>query len=93
MNNLILLKPTKEHETAALEYLEEHLSIGEQDLHGASLLEKMNTYSDWLEHLEQQSHKDTLNLDWVVSGTRFAIDKRTNRIIGIIDIRYELNAF
>ena len=75
------------------EYMEEHFSIGEFELHGASLLENMNTYSEWLDHLDQQSKKDTVSADWVVSSTFFAVDKRRNRIVGIIDIRHELNDF
>ena len=93
MGNIILVKPTKQHEADALEYMQEHYAIGEHDLHGASLLEKMSTYDDWLKHLDRQSNADTVSADWVVSNTLFAIDKTRDRLIGVIDIRHELNDF
>lgn len=93
MGNIILVKPTKRHEAAAAEYIQEHLAAGEHDLHGASLLEQMDTYDGWLKHLAQQSHSSTVSADWVVSTTLFAIDKAADKLIGVVDIRHELNDF
>lgn len=52
MNNIVLVKPAKNHKAAAMEYMQEHFSAGEYELHGASLLEKASTYDDWLKHLD-----------------------------------------
>lgn len=38
MEKIKLIQPQKEHETAIQEYVEEHFSIGEDSLHGSSLL-------------------------------------------------------
>lgn len=93
MNELLLLSPNKGHENQALEYMQEHFSIGESDLHGASLLEKMDTYDDWLIHLEKTSNPKTVDPNWVTASTFFAIRKVDEKIIGIIDIRHYLNDF
>lgn len=93
MGDIILVKPAKQHEAAALDYMQEHFSVGEHDLHGTSLLEKMNTYDDWLQHLDRQSSADTVSTGWVVSSTLFAVDKTRDRLIGVVDIRHELNDF
>lgn len=93
MSKIILVKPTKQHEAAALEYVEEHFSVGEHDLHGSSLLEKLDSYNDWLEHLERQSHPATVPAGRVVSTTMFAVRESDSKIVGIIDIRHTLNDF
>ena len=92
-NELLLISPAKDHENQALEYIQEHLLIGETVLHGSSLLEKMNTYDNWLEHLEKTNNPLTADSSWVPASTFFAIRKPDGKIVGIIDIRHRLNDF
>jgi predicted acetyltransferase len=93
MDTLILVTPTKAHEQAALEYKQEHIDNGEMLLHGGSLFDSIASYDAWLNHLKASSSPDTVQPGWVVSSTFFAVRPTENRIIGMIDIRHELNNF
>ncbi|WP_156151125.1 hypothetical protein [Methanosarcina sp. Kolksee] len=42
MDDLELIKPTTTLEEAALEYKKEHFDIGEYELHGSALLDKID---------------------------------------------------
>ena len=90
MLKISLVVPAKEHETQVKEYIEEHKSFGEFDLHGGALIEK-KTYDEWLQQLNNNLNEKTVNPEWVVSSTFFVIADRT--IIGMIDIRHTLNQF
>jgi predicted acetyltransferase len=93
MEKISLASPSEVHEQAAREYLQEHIDNGEPHLHGASLFEIYNTYSEWLAHLKANSDPKTLEPGWGVSSTFFGIRENDGRNIGMIDIRHELNDF
>jgi len=93
MLEIELVKPNLMHEIQALEYLKEHEAINEFHLHGGALLEKSKSFEQWLNQLAQNSEKSTVNKDWVQSSTFFAIRKSDDEIIGMVDIRHELNDF
>lgn len=93
MEKITLVPPGKNHEAAVRDYTEEHLSVGEDSLHGSSLLTEMESYSAWLTHLTKQSDKKTVAPDWVVSTTLIAIREKDQKMVGTIDIRHELNEF
>ncbi|WP_283592128.1 GNAT family N-acetyltransferase [Clostridium butanoliproducens] len=76
----------------ALDYKEEHMKIGESELHGGALLDKMQ-YEDWLQLTDDNSCDETVHSDWVVSSTFFVYRKMDNKIIGMVDIRHTLNDF
>lgn len=48
MNNLILITPTKEHESQVMEFREEMLKNGE-GFYGCSGLNSVSSYDDWLD--------------------------------------------
>lgn len=93
MSKIILVKPAKEHETAALEYIKEHFAVGEHDLHGSSMLEKLDSYDSWLKHLERQASPATVQPGRVVATTMFAVSESDGKIVGMVDIRHTLNDF
>lgn len=92
MEEIILVRPTKELEEKALEYRQEHFDMGECELHGSSLFDKLE-YGEWLKLVEDNSHEKTVRSGWVVSSTFFAVRKTDNKIVGMIDIRHSLNDF
>lgn len=93
MDKLKLVFPGKEHEKQAKEYIREHQKYGESDLHGGALLEKYESYDDWLIMLRNNSNPLTVSEGWVPASTFFAIRESDDKIVGIIDIRHELNDF
>lgn len=73
--------------------MQEHFDAGENDLHGTSLLSEMPSYDAWLDHLDKQSDPTLINPDWVTASTFLVIRKEDQKLIGLIDIRHELNEF
>lgn len=89
---LILVRPCPEMRTAAEEYKEEHHAAGEYELHGGAAFERME-YEPWLRLVEQNSRRETVRPDWMLSSTFFVCLASTGRIVGMLDIRHELNDF
>jgi len=91
--NIKLVRPKIELKAQALEYREEHFNNNEFIINGSELLDKINSYEEWLERVEKNSQKETVDPNWVLTDTFFAIRKEDNKIIGIIDLRHNLNDF
>ena len=87
-----LLKPQKEHKSIVNDFIKEHIENNEFEIHGGALVEKLD-YDVWLKQLADNSDKSTVNKDWVVASTFLAIRKHDGKLIGMIDIRHELNDF
>lgn len=56
------------------------------------LFDKTDNYEDWLKSVTANTNIETVNPNWVVTDTFFAVDE-ADRIIGIIDLRHTLNDF
>lgn len=93
MDTIELIKPQKEHEAMALDYIREHIEHGETDLHGGALMEKKASFDEWLTMVENNKDKSTVQDGWVQATTLFAIRKEDGKLIGMMDIRHELNDF
>ena len=61
-------------------------------INGSELLDKTDSYEDWLKSVTDNMSPATVSPNWVVTDTFFAIDENEN-IIGIIDLRHTLNDF
>ena len=88
-----LLKPTHLLQEAALDYRQEHFDAGEYIINGSALFDKTPDYSQWLEKVCANSCADTVDPNWVLTDTFFAVRGSDSRIVGIIDLRYQLNEF
>ncbi|MDD3142311.1 MAG: GNAT family N-acetyltransferase [Lachnospiraceae bacterium] len=91
--SIILVKPTKDMKIAALEYRKEHFDYGERIINGSELFDQIEDYDEWLEKVTANSKEETVSNDWVLTDTFFALRQFDNRIVGIVDLRYELNDF
>ena len=89
---LTLVRPTLEFKSKALDYRQEHFDNNEMVINGSELLDKTDSYEDWLKSVTDNISPDTVNPNWVVTDIFFAIDENEN-IIGIIDLRHTLNDF
>lgn len=92
-NNIILVKPNLELKEKALNYRKEHFQHGETIIYGSELFDKAESYEEWLSSVTLNTNPETVNENWVVTDTFFAIRKSDDKIIGIIDLRHTLNEF
>ena len=90
---LRLVKPTFAMEQAALAYRQEHFDFNERIINGSSLFDQLDSYKEWLDRVNANADKTTVVSDWVFTDTFFAERVSDHKIIGIVDLRYELNDF
>lgn len=57
---LLLIPPMEEDEKAVLDYREEHFAVGENELHGACMLESIASFSDWLRRVRGNRRAETV---------------------------------
>ena len=89
---ITLKRPTKEYESEALAFKREFIENGETTINGSELLDQMDSYDEWLKSVTDNISPDRVNPEGVVTDTYFAFDEDDN-IVGIIDLRHELNDF
>lgn len=92
-NDIILVKPNLALKEKALNYRKEHFQHGETIIYGSELFDKTESYEEWLSSVTLNTNPETVNENWVVTDTFFAIRKSDDKIIGIIDLRHTLNEF
>lgn len=92
-SDIVLVRPTLELKEKALEYRREHFKHGEKIIYGSELLDNTESYEEWLSSVTLNTNPKTVNENWVVADTFFAIRKNDEKIIGIIDLRHTLNEF
>lgn len=89
---ITLKKPGKEHESEAKAFKQEFFDHGETTINGSELWDQTDSYDAWLQSVTDNASSETVNPSWVVTDTYFAFDEN-DRIVGIIDLRHELNDF
>lgn len=87
-----LVRPAYDMKEQALDYRKEHFDNNEMIINGSELLDKTDSYEEWLESVSINASVETVNPNWVVTDTFLAIDEN-EKIIGIIDLRHTLNDF
>lgn len=92
-NDICLVRPTIGIKEQALQYREEHFSHGENIINGSELFDQMESYDEWLAEVNRNTTLETVNKNWVVTDTFFAVRKSDGRIVGMIDLRHTLNDF
>lgn len=93
MQKIHFVVPEEKYKELVLNYMQEHFDNGEEHLHGASMLETKDTYEEWLAGVIAQRKKETVQPNWVVSSTFLVMDEEETQVIGMIDVRHELNDF
>jgi len=93
MEKFYLEKPTIKRKEEALDYLEEHVKY-KSDMNGTGSMDRcLNdwTYEKWLEELEKKTNQENMDsIGWAPSITFFLIRENDNKIIGMINIRYNV---
>lgn len=90
MEKLKHIKPSKEYEQEALEYINEFYEYN-SDINGSGGLHKyLDNYDKWLEKLEEDRNRIP-NEEKVPAETYFLVRESDNKIVGMINIRLALN--
>lgn len=90
MDKIKLVLPTKEHKTEAEQYKKDFFDAGEFVINGSALFDQME-YDEWLVYTENNRNPQTVKSDWVPADTFFAVHENSGRIVGMIDIRHNLD--
>ena len=90
-DKIVLVRPTIELKAQAMEYKKEHFDFGETVIDGSELLDRMDSYEDWLRKVVRNAQADFAAPDR--TDTFFAVRESDERIIGIIDFRHRLSGF
>jgi predicted acetyltransferase len=91
MNELELQLPDIKHKEAAENFKNEFFENKEPVIHGSALFDQME-YEQWLVHNTNNRQESTVNSGWVTATTFFAVRKRDQKIVGMIDIRHSLES-
>ena len=90
MEILMYVKPTKEYERQAIEYIKEFYEY-KSEIHGVGELNKyLEDYDGWLKSLEEKRNR-VLSEEYVPAETFFLVRVCDNKIVGMVNIRLELN--
>lgn len=87
-----LVRPNKELMNNANDFKQEFFTHNEKTINGSELLDQIDDYDKWLKAVTANADPATVDPNWVVTDTFFALDGN-NRIVGIIDLRHSLNDF
>lgn len=88
-----LVRPSPDMKEKALAYRQEHFAHGEAVIYGSELFDQTENYEEWLSAVTLNTDPETVNKNWVVTDTYFAVRNSDSRIVGIIDLRHTLNEF
>ena len=87
-----LIRPDKASEEQAIDFKQEFFAHDEKAINGSELLDQTDDYDTWLKAVTANTDPKTVDPNWVVTDTFFAVDE-TGKIVGIIDLRHTLNDF
>ena len=87
---LILRKVQPSDLPAAEEYREEFLAHGDT-MDGCSNLRRFENMNDWYDWIQKAEHLETCPPHWVPDSQYISVRRSDGRLIGMLDIRHELN--
>jgi predicted acetyltransferase len=89
-----LIKPTIEYQDDIFAYKKEMINHGNTALNGCGGLEKYDNYHDWMSHILSYSIKDQIKDSNYVEGSQWIlVDTEKKRVLGMVNIRHELNDY
>lgn len=94
---LILVVPSIEYKNQAINLIEEVDKVDvDPNIRFSgfnSLEEYKENYEEWITYIKNQLNKETVQNGLVTANTFFTIRKSDNKLVGIINIRHELNDY
>lgn len=90
-SELLLLRKVQRSDLPAVqEYRSEFLENG-GTMDGCSNLRRFEDMNDWYEWIQKAEHRETCPDGWVPDSQYLCLRRKDNRLIGMVDIRHELN--
>ena len=80
-----LVRPTEAMKEQAVEFRQEFFDHGEFVINGSELFDKTENYIEWCRSIDANTKVETVNPNWVITDTLFAVDD--DRIVGIIELQ------
>lgn len=89
-----LIKPTLAHEALLKSYIDE-MNNNNDSCHGCGSIETYEHYADWLKHIESYAVKALIpkDLKYVEGSQYFLYDELQDQVVGMVNIRHELNDY
>jgi len=89
---LKLIQPLPSHQAKAEEFKREFIKYHFSQ-HGFGGMERYDDYLEWLAFMVKQKDEKNVTQGRVPAETLFVVNKKEDKIIGIVDIRYRLNDY
>lgn len=86
-----LIKPSVNYKDQVMAYRREFLESGD-NLSGTSYLEDYEDYSEWLQFIQDNEDTETKHTE-ITASVYLAIRESDNKLIGISNIRHDLNDY
>lgn len=90
MKDINLVKPCKEYEKQAYEYVKEFAEYKSQ-VQGAGGLNRYDNYDEWLLKLERYLDINNIPEGKAPANTYFLVRKSDNKILGMTNVRHKLS--
>lgn len=90
MQDLILIEPTPDYADQIMDFRREFFEA-DSAMAGVGGLRRCESAEEWLELVERSRHRETCPEGNVPAGTFISVRKSDNRLIGMVNIRYEEN--
>lgn len=91
MEKLYLEEPTLKRKNEAIDYINEHI-LYNSNINGAGSLDSYTSnYEKWLDYIELMKNEETTPNNYCPGYTYFLIREEDDKIVGMINIRYNLN--
>lgn len=88
-----LIEISDEYQKQVMEYRKACLDHGEEAIHGGGELDQYACFVAWKRWNHAHEQQETLPLDRVRSKQFLFIDETSRQLIGLLNLRYELNAY
>ena len=69
-----LVRPSEEQKEQAIKFRQEFFDHGEFVINGSELFDKTEDYIEWCRSIDANTKEETVNPNWVITDTFFAID-------------------
>lgn len=90
MQDIILVLPTIKYKNEIMAYREDFLNRNDS-LDGSAGLANAKSFEDWLANIKKNSNAQTVAPNLVPASTYLVIRKSDSKLVGMVDIRHELN--